>query len=91
MVLLLQHDTVSLGVRFPANEDSSCSSSSTVSHPEEFSPEAKAVTGLPAWHFSLQLTQHVSVGASCQGTHRVIVLCIEYRSSFPVCVNGQLC
>jgi len=37
------------------------------------SPEAKAVTGLPFWHFSLQLTWHVHVGVSCQVTHRVVV------------------
>jgi hypothetical protein len=60
------------------------------SHPEEPSPEAKAVTGLPAWHVSLQLTQHVHVGASCQGPHRVTVLCDEYRYSFPVCVYVNL-
>jgi len=89
-VVLLQNDTVLLGVQFPADEDSSCTSSSTVSHPEEFSPEAKALTGLPAWHFSFQLTRHVHVGASCQGTHRVTVLRNEYHSSFPVCERAAM-
>jgi len=84
-VVLLQNDTVSLGVQLAAGEDGSCTSSSTVSHPVEFSPVAKTVTGLPAWHFSPQLTQHVHVGASCQGTHRVTILCDEYHLSFPVC------
>jgi hypothetical protein len=40
-VVLLQNDTVLLGVQFAADEDSSCTSSITVLHPEEFSPEAK--------------------------------------------------
>lgn len=89
-MVLLQNDTVLLGARFPADEDSSCASSSTVSHPEEFLPEAKAVTGLPVWHFSLQLTQHVNVGASCRGTHRVIFCAMSIVRHF-LCVNEQLC